>query len=112
MEKSAAGVGIPVRQPPDTAICTFGQFPHRAQVAASVHFNLFVAMRIQTLRRRTAEIPEADELKAGDMKDMARSLANLWEAAQRLPEGTERQDAFRQIGSFHWRVAALVTRAL
>jgi len=46
------------------------------------------------------------------MKDMARSLANLWEAAQRLPEGTERQDAFRQIGSFHWRVAALVTRAL
>jgi hypothetical protein len=46
------------------------------------------------------------------MKDMARSLANLWEAAQRLPEGTERQDAFRQIGIFHWRVAALVTRAL
>jgi len=46
------------------------------------------------------------------MKDMARSSANLWEAAQRLPEGTERQDAFRQIGSFHWRVAALVTRAL
>jgi hypothetical protein len=64
-------------------------------------------MRIQTLSRRTVGIPEADELK-----DMARLLANLWEAAQRLPEGTERQDAFRQIGSFHWRVAALVTRAL
>jgi len=96
-----------VRQPHDTAICTFCLFPHRAQVAVSVHFNPFVAMRIQTLSRRTVGIPEADELK-----DMTRSLANLWEAAQRLPEGTERQDAFRQIGSFHWRVAALVTRAL
>jgi hypothetical protein len=50
---------------------------------------------------------EADELK-----DMARLLASLWEAAQRLPEGSERQDAFRQIGSFHIRVAALVIRAL
>ena len=110
--KERCRVGIPVRQPHDTAICTFCLFPHRAQVAVSVHFNPFVAMRIQTLSRRTVGIPEADELKAGDMKDMARSLANLWEAAQRLPEGPERQDAFRQIGSFHWRVAALVTRAL
>jgi hypothetical protein len=39
-------------------------------------------------------------------------LANLWEAAQRLPEGSERQDAFRQISNFHLRVAVLVTRAL
>jgi hypothetical protein len=52
-------------------------------------------------------MPEFNELI-----DMARLLVNLWEAAQRLPEGSERQDAFRQIGSFHRRVAALVTRAL
>jgi hypothetical protein len=52
-------------------------------------------------------MPEADELK-----DMTRLLASLWEAAQRLPEGSERQDAFRQIGSFHRRVAALIARAL
>ena len=50
---------------------------------------------------------EADELK-----DLVRLLTSLWEAAQRLPEGTERQDAFRGIGSFHGRVAALVTGAL
>jgi hypothetical protein len=50
-------------------------------------------------------MPEADELK-----DMTRLLAGLWEAAQRLPEGPERQDAFRQIGGFHRRVAALITR--
>ena len=50
---------------------------------------------------------EADELE-----DLARLLASLWETAQRLPEGSERQDAFRQIGRFHKRVAALVTRAL
>ena len=47
-----------------------------------------------------------------ELKDVARLLASLWEAAQRLPEGSERQDAFRQIGGFQRRVAALVTRAL
>ena len=60
-----------------------------------------------TLSRRTFGMPEADELK-----DIARLLANLWEAAQRLPEGSERQDAFRQISNFHLRVAVLVRRAL
>ena len=63
--------------------------------------------RTQTLSRRTVGMPEFN-----DLIDMARLLVNLWEAAQRLPEGSERQDAFRQIGSFHRRVAALVTRAL
>jgi hypothetical protein len=52
-------------------------------------------------------MPEADELK-----DMTTLLASLWEAAQRLPEGSERQDAFRQIGGFHRQVAALIPRAL
>jgi hypothetical protein len=60
-----------------------------------------------TLSRRTIGMPEADELK-----DIARLLANLWEAAQRLPEGSERQDAFRQISNFQRRVAVLVERAL
>jgi hypothetical protein len=58
------------------------------------------------LSRRTVGMSENDELK-----DVARLLASLWEAAQRLPEGSERQDAFRQIGSFQRRVAALVARA-
>jgi acetoin utilization deacetylase AcuC-like enzyme len=57
-----------------------------------------------TLSRRTVGMPKADELK-----DMTRLLASLWEAAQRLPAGSERQDAFRQIDSFHRRVAALIT---
>jgi hypothetical protein len=60
-----------------------------------------------TLSRRTIGMPETDELK-----DTTLLLASLWEAAQRLPEGSERQDVFRQIGSFHWRLAALITRAL
>jgi hypothetical protein len=60
-----------------------------------------------TLSRHTVGMSEADELK-----DMTRLLASLWEAAQRLPEGSERQDAFRQIGSFQRRVAALIARAL
>jgi hypothetical protein len=41
-----------------------------------------------TLSRRTIGKAEADELK-----DIAGLLANLWEAAQRPPEGSERQDA-------------------
>ena len=59
-----------------------------------------------TLSRRTIGKAEADELK-----DIAGLLANLWEAAQRLPEGSERRDALRQISGFQRRVAALVTRA-
>ena len=60
-----------------------------------------------TLTRRTVGMSEADE-----KKDLVRLLTSLWEAAQRLPEGSERQDAFRQIGIFHRRVAAIVTDAL
>jgi ATP-dependent helicase YprA (DUF1998 family) len=30
---------------------------------------------------------------------------------QRLPKGSERQDAFKQIGGFHRQVAALVAQA-
>jgi hypothetical protein len=52
------------------------------------------------------KISEADELK-----EIALLLANLWESAQRLPEGPERNDAFGQIASFQRRVAALVARA-
>jgi hypothetical protein len=47
-----------------------------------------------------------------ELIDMTRLLVNLWEAAQRLPEGSERRDAFKQISGFQRRVAALVTRAL
>jgi hypothetical protein len=69
----------------------------------------FIRLHIEdsTMSRLTIGMPEADELK-----DMTRLLASLWEAAQRLPEGSERQDAFRQIGGFHRQVAALIARAL
>jgi hypothetical protein len=60
-----------------------------------------------TLSQRTVGMPEFNELI-----DMAHLLVNLWEAAQRLPEGSERRDALRQISGFQSRVAALVTRSL
>jgi len=83
-------------------------FPYRA-VSSRPHTPVFIRSYNEdsTLSRRTFGMSEADELK-----DMTRLLASLWEAAQRLPEESERQDAFRQIGSFHWRVAALIARAL
>jgi len=65
----------------------------------------FIRLHIEdsTMSPRTVGMPEADELK-----DMTTLLASLWEAAQRLPEGSERQDAFRQIR----QMAALIARAL
>ncbi|WP_196237345.1 hypothetical protein [Bradyrhizobium elkanii] len=56
------------------------------------------------MSQRTVGMPEFNELI-----DMAQLLVNLWEAAQRLPEGSERREAFIQISGFQRRVAALVT---
>ena len=97
------------RQLIDTAICTYSLPLLAAQSRRGLTHQHLSARTNEdsTLSRRTVGMPEADELK-----DMTRLLASLWEAAQRLPEGSERQDAFRQIGSFHRRVAALITRAL
>ena len=93
----------------DTAICTYS-LPLLAALSRRGPTPTFIRSYNEdlTLSRRTFEMPEADELK-----DMTRVLASLWEAAQRLPEGSsERQDAFKQIGGFHSRLAALITRAL
>jgi hypothetical protein len=93
----------------DTAICTYSL----PSLAALSRRGLPTPTSVRsyyedsTLSRRTIGISEADELK-----DIVRLLVSLWEAAQRLPQGSEREDAFRQIGSFHVRVAALVSRAL
>ena len=92
----------------DTAICTYLFLYSPRYLDAAPHTPFIRSYNEDaTLSRRTFGMSEADELK-----DMTRLLASLWEAAQRLPEGSERQDAFRQIGSFHWRVAALIARAL
>jgi hypothetical protein len=88
----------------DTAICTYS-LPLLAARPPALTFRSY--NEDLTLSRRTVGMPKADELK-----DMTRLLASLWEAAQQLPEGSERQDAFRQIGSFHRRVAAVISRAL
>jgi hypothetical protein len=89
----------------DAAICTFSLPLLAAAIAALTSIRSY--NEDLTLSRRTVGMSETDELQ-----DMTKLLASLWEAAQRLPEGSERQDAFRQIGSFQRRVAALITRAL
>jgi hypothetical protein len=93
----------------DTAIAlTLFPYSPRYPVAASpTPTSVRSQYEDPTLSRRTIGMSDADELK-----DMAQLLASLWEAAQRLPEGSERQEAFRQIGSFHRRVAALAARAI
>jgi hypothetical protein len=89
------------------ALTLFPYSPRYSVAASPTPTSVHSYYEDSTLSRRTVGMSEADELK-----DTARLLASLWEAAQRLPEGSERQDAFRQIGSFHRRVAAFVTRAL
>ena len=44
------------------------------------------------MSQRTVGISETDKLK-----ETVQLLASLWEAAQRLPEGSDRQDALEQI---------------
>jgi hypothetical protein len=92
----------------DTAICTYS-LPLLAALSRRGPTPTFIRSYHEdlTVSRRTVGMPEFNELI-----DMARLLVNLWEAAQRLPEGSERREAFRQISGFQRRVAALVTRAL
>jgi hypothetical protein len=58
-----------------------------------------------TLSQSEVGISETDKLN-----EIVQLLASLWEAAQRLPEGSERQGVLRQIGGFQKRVAALIRR--
>jgi hypothetical protein len=77
----------------------------RRAITRGPHIDPFL-QEDSTLSQRKVGMPEFNELI-----DMARLLVNLWEAAQRLPEESERRDALRQISGFQRRVAALVTRA-
>ena len=44
------------------------------------------------------------------MQEIVTLLANLRDAAHRLPEGTERQNALREISGYQIRMAAFVRR--
>jgi hypothetical protein len=57
----------------------------------------------RTLSQRAVGISETDKLK-----ETLQLLASLWDAAQRLPEGSDRQDTLEQIGGFHRRVEAFI----
>jgi hypothetical protein len=61
----------------------------------------------RTLSQRAVGISEIEKLK-----ETVRLLAGLWEAAQRLPEGLDRQDALDQIGGFQRRVEAFIRRSI
>src|ERR1700756_3541789 len=71
-------------------------FPYcsRHQAAILPHIDPFL-QEDSTLSQRKVGMPEFNELI-----DMARLLVNLWEAAQRLPEGSERRGGFRKITGF------------
>ena len=51
---------------------------------------------------------EVPELKK--MREVVMMLAGVWDAANRLPAGTERQDAIREIAGYQIRILAFVRR--
>ena len=56
--------------------------------------------------RGAVELPESKKVE-----EIVTMLANLWDAAHRLPEGTERQNAIREIAGYQIRIVALVLRS-
>lgn len=52
------------------------------------------------------EVPDTNKLK-----ELVHLQASLWEAAQRLPKGTEREDALREISGFQNRLATFIQAA-
>jgi hypothetical protein len=44
------------------------------------------------------------------LKEIVNLQASLWETAQRLPEGSERQDALREIDHFQTRMTVFIRR--
>ena len=44
------------------------------------------------------------------LKEIVNLQASLWEAAQRLPEGSERLDALREIDRFQTQMAVFIRR--
>ena len=53
----------------------------------------------------TVGFPDAEKLK-----EIIRLQESLWEAAQRPPEGVEKDIALREVGVFQTRLLALVRR--
>ena len=51
------------------------------------------------------EVPEINKIQ-----EIVTMLANLRDAAHQLPEGTERQNALREIKGYQIRIAAFVRR--
>lgn len=59
----------------------------------------------RTLIQGAVEVPEISK-----MQEVVTMLANLRDAAHQLPEGTERQNALREIRGYQIRMAAFVRR--
>ena len=57
------------------------------------------------MSNRAVGVPETDKLK-----EIVELQASLWHAAQRLPDGLEREKALREIRGFQSRTMALIRR--
>jgi hypothetical protein len=59
----------------------------------------------RTLIQDAVEVSEINKVQ-----EIVTILANLLDTAHRLPDGTERQNALREIGAYQIRTAAFIRR--
>jgi hypothetical protein len=87
-----------------------GQLNHQARITSSRWGNhrepfLVSSSEDVALTQNEFAVPEVTKLK-----EIVRLQVRLWEVAERLPEGLERQSVLREIRGFQNRMAALVRR--
>ena len=67
--------------------------------------------RVRGRGRASMNEPSNRVSEISELKELVRLLGTLLEAAQRLPQGAERQAAFEQISDFQRRLAALIRQS-
>ena len=70
-----------------------------------------VLARAANNQKITMNEPSNRVSEISQLKELVRLLGSLLEAAQRLPQGAERQAAFEQMSDFQRRLAALIRQS-
>jgi hypothetical protein len=83
-----------------------GDFIHnQCVVAAAAASGIYLCSWEESLIHGALQVPEIRK-----MQEVVTILANLQDAANQLPEGTERQNALREVRGYQIRMAAFVRR--
>lgn len=84
---------------------------HLAEHPPVVLGELTVQRRHKSPREVRASVNQHRVPEISELNELVQLLGRLLEAAERLPEGTERHAAFEQIADFERRLAALIRQS-